>query len=69
MSDREQPKAELAELQALARSMKVAQHELIDAAARAGGLPALGTIHRISELESAIAAVIFLIEERGGSDE
>jgi hypothetical protein len=49
--------------------MKAAQHELIDAAARAGGLPALGTIRRIAELESAIAAVIFLIEERGGSDE
>jgi hypothetical protein len=69
MSKREQPKAEIGELQALARSLKAAQQELIDAAARAGALPALGTVRRVSKPESAIAAAILLIEERGGPDE
>jgi hypothetical protein len=67
MTDTTQPKAQAAELKALAKNLATAQHDLIDAAARAGGLPALGTLRRISELETAIAAVIFLIEERSGS--
>ena len=55
-----------ADLRSLLDRLKEAQHTLIDAAARQPGLPSTAIVRRIADLESAIAAVLALIEERQG---
>src|SRR3954451_17410240 len=56
-----------ADLRSLLDRLKGAQHALIEDAARQRGLPSTAIIRRIAELETAIAAVLALIEEREGN--
>ena len=55
-------------LRSLLDRLKGAQHALIEDAARQPGLlPSTAIIRKIAELETAIAAVLALIEEREGN--
>jgi len=53
-----------ADLQALLARLKGVQHALIEEAAQQSGLPSTAILRRIADLESTIAAVLALIEER-----
>jgi hypothetical protein len=53
-----------ADLPSLLDGLKQAQHALIKGAARQVGLPATAILRKIAELETVIAAVLALIEER-----
>jgi hypothetical protein len=53
-----------ADLRSLLDRLKGAQHALIDEAARQPGLPSTVIVRRIADIESAIAAVLALSEER-----
>lgn len=51
-------------LQILLDRLKAAQHALLDQVAAVDMLPSDGTLRKIAALESGIAAVIALMEER-----